>query len=153
MLPSDPYDIIYMICHLLDYWCWKSSSPSSTSSAGHSCQAPKILRGSICKPAKFSGKQTSFERPSSRCATAFNVGLEASGVVPASSLDGGWPDLKLGVGYREGPDCFCKSFKEVLSAFVKDPCVILFYDGVACKILYRHRLLLMWLPGPSSLSR
>jgi hypothetical protein len=79
-------------------WCWKLYSPSSTSSAGHSRQAPKILRGSICKPAITPGNQTSFERPSSRSATAFNVGLEASGVVPASYLDGSWPDLKLGVG-------------------------------------------------------
>jgi hypothetical protein len=125
-------------------WCWKSSFPSSTSSAGHSRQAPKILRGSICKPAKVPGNQTSIERPSPRSAAAFNVGLEASGVVPASSLDGGWPDFKLGVCYREGPDCFCKTSREVLSTFAKDPCVILFFDGVTCNILYHHRLLLFF---------
>jgi hypothetical protein len=55
--------------------------------------------------------------------------LEASGVVPASFLDGGWPDLKLGDGIREGLDCDCILFSEVLSASAKDPCEILFFMG------------------------
>jgi hypothetical protein len=66
-------------------------------------------------------------RPSSRSAPAFNIGLEASGVVPASILDGGWPDLWLSVGNREGLDCFCKIFNEVLSTCIKDPCVIFLF--------------------------
>jgi hypothetical protein len=124
-------------------WCWKSSSSSSTSSAGESRHASKILRGSILKPANDSGKKTSIGRPFSRSASAFNVGWEASGVVPASFLDGDWPDLKLGVGFRKGLDCVCKFFSEVLSASIKDPCVILVSYGVPCNILYGHRLLLM----------
>jgi hypothetical protein len=70
-------------------WCWKSSSSSSTSSAGESRHASKILRGSILKPTNGSGKKTSTGRPFSRSASAFNVGWEASGVVRASFLDGG----------------------------------------------------------------
>jgi hypothetical protein len=123
--------------------CWKSSFPSSTSSAGHCRQASKILRGFIYKPVKVSGNQTSIGRPSQRSATAFTVGLEASGVIPASSPDGGWLDLSLGVGYRGGPDCDCKSLNEVLSTDAKDSCVIFHFYGVPCNFLYCHRLLLM----------
>jgi hypothetical protein len=95
------------------------------------------------KPTNGTGKQTSTGRPFLRPASAFNVGLEASGVVPASFLDGGWPDLKLGDGIREGLDYVCILFSKVLSASAKDPCVILFSYGVPCNILYCHRLLLM----------
>jgi hypothetical protein len=101
------------------------------------------MRGSILKPTNGSGKQTSTGRPFSRSTSALNIGLEASGFVPASFLDGGWPDLRLGDGYREGHDCDCKLFNEALSASAKDPGVILLFYGVPCIILYCHRLLLM----------
>jgi hypothetical protein len=51
----------------------------------------------------------------------------ASDVVPASFLNGGWLDLKLGVGNRERLDCDCKLFSEVLSTFAKDLCTATTY--------------------------
>jgi hypothetical protein len=64
---------------------------------------------------KESGKvSTSSERPPSRLATASNVGAEASGVVPASELDGGLADLRLDSSERGGFDCTCRSFSRVL---------------------------------------
>jgi hypothetical protein len=68
-------------------------------------------------------------RPFQRLATAFNVGLKASGFIPAFILDGGCPDLWLDDGNRGGPDCDVRSFREVSSTINRDLCVIFFLMG------------------------
>jgi hypothetical protein len=55
-------------------------------------------------------------------ATAFNVGLKASGFVPAFILDGGCPDIWLGGGNKE-------DMIEVFSTNIRNLCVILFLVG------------------------
>jgi hypothetical protein len=71
---------------------------------------------------KDSGKKsTSFERPPSRLATAFIVGVEASGSVPASVLDGGLVDLRLNGSERGRSDYNCKYFSRVCVSEKKVP--------------------------------
>jgi hypothetical protein len=84
-------------------------------------------------PAKFSGEcSTSSGRPSSRSTTASIAGVVASGFVPATALDGGLVDLRLGGGERGGPDCFCITFRGVLPAYTRGLCVTLSFLGVLC---------------------
>jgi hypothetical protein len=71
------------------------------------------------------GESTSFARPFPRFAVAYYGCVEASGFVPASSLDSGVAALWLDGGEREGPDCFSSSFSEVFSAFARDLYIIL----------------------------
>jgi hypothetical protein len=69
------------------------------------------------------------EALSERLATTFNVGLKASGFVPAFILDGSYPDLWLDGGNRGGSDCSVRFFREVFSTNIRDICVILFLMG------------------------
>jgi hypothetical protein len=68
-------------------------------------------------------------RPFQRLATASNVGLKASGFVPAFILDGGCPDLWLDDGNRGGPDCDVRFFREFSPTNIRDLCVIFFLLG------------------------
>jgi hypothetical protein len=85
---------------------------------------------------------TSKVRPSMRSASALCVYTTASGSVPAPMHDGGSPGLQLRLdgGKREGLVCFVVSFREVVSAFIRDPSVVFLFHGVLYKILYCHRL-------------
>jgi hypothetical protein len=79
---------------------------------------------------KWFGKETSMVRPSLRSLPALIVSVEASGLVPASVLDGGNCDLSLDGGEKEGSFYNCKSFSDVFSASIGDLRVILFSYGV-----------------------
>jgi hypothetical protein len=83
----------------------------------------------------FSKSLTSFQRPLLRLATADIVGLEASGFVPASDLNGG--------SSRGGQVCFSVSFREVLSTLTRDLCVFLVFYRVSCNNLYLHSMILI----------
>jgi hypothetical protein len=68
-------------------------------------------------------------RPFQRSGVAFYGGFEASGAVPASEFDGGISGLLLTGGDREGPDCILRFSAEVLSAYTRDPYVIVEFMG------------------------
>ena len=116
-------------------WCWEAIFLSITSAAGGGRQTSKVKSWPILKPAKGSGAYlTSSVRPLLKSVAALNVRTEASGSVPASVLDGGDGDFRLGGGEREGFDCFFPSFSEVFSTNTRDLCVICFSYEVLCKI-------------------
>jgi hypothetical protein len=108
------------------HWGWKPPFLSSTLTVGRSRPTSKVLRGPIFKPSMYSGKSTSRWRPFQRLDTAFNVGLKASGFVPAFFLDGGCPDLWLDDGNRGGPVCVVRFFRVFSPTSTRDLCVFFF---------------------------
>jgi hypothetical protein len=85
---------------------------------------------------------TSKVRPSMRSASTLCVYTAASGSVPAPVHDGGSLGLQVRLDgcKRERLNCFIVSFREVFSADIRDPSVVLSSHGILCKILYCHRL-------------
>jgi hypothetical protein len=117
---------------------WKTIYSSYSSTASFYRPALKAIT-SIQMPVKGSGiNSTSQVRPLLRCATASNVGTATSGFVLASELDSGDSDLRLHGGDREGPYFVFLSFREALSTFIRDLCIIFFSYGVLCNNMYLH---------------
>jgi hypothetical protein len=108
----------------------EATSPSTTSVARRCHPLSKAQKKPIRKPAEDSDDEsTSNGRPLSRSAAAGIVSTAASGVVPASELDGGEAELQLD-GEERGLDCTKKSFSRDLSVSTRDLCIILVSYGV-----------------------
>jgi hypothetical protein len=123
--------------YIRQLWSWEAILSSTTLAAGHRRPTSKASTKPIYMLVKESGKvSTSNGRPPSRLATASNAGAEASGVVPASELDGGLADLWLDGSERGGFDCTCRSFSRVLPTNAWDLCVTVLAYGVLCVIVH-----------------
>jgi hypothetical protein len=100
---------------------------SSEASSLSSTSAASLL--AVIKAEEFQQIFNLLRRPFLRSGVTFYSGFEASGAVPASEFDGGISGLLLTGGDREGPDCILRFSSEVISAFTRDPYVIVDFMG------------------------
>jgi hypothetical protein len=105
----------------------RSRTSSSEASSLSSTSAASLL--AVIHAEDFQRNFNLLRRPFQRSGVAFYGGFEASGAVPASEFDGGISGLLLTGGDREGPDCILRFSAEVLSAYTRDPYVIVEFMG------------------------